>query len=108
MLKNNELSESAKLFHQQLQEDPGNTLSLYYLGIISLEQGKQTTHWNFWKAFEKTPIAEYKNAAWFLALCALKKGNINTASEWLKITEQEGGLYYSDAAKLLKNINKNG
>lgn len=109
LLKNNELSESAKLFHQQLQEDPGNTQSLYYLGIISLQQGKTNDALEFLEGVrEDVHCKEYKNAAWFLALCALKKGNINTASEWLKITEQEGGLYYADATKLLKNINKNG
>ena len=90
-------------FQTYLLEDDQNTQVWFYLGICLLETDQNDSAEMLFKQISTMNSAYKTEAVWYLALTALKVGDIETCTDQLNQIP-EGSSHYEEAQKTLKKL----
>jgi len=96
------------MFEQILANNPENIALRFYNGISYIETEKYDKAIDaFSFIVDNNDNLYIEHAEWYLALCYLKKDDIDMArKQLLRIAKEEDGFYKADAEKILQKLEK--
>jgi tetratricopeptide (TPR) repeat protein len=100
-----DFEKAAILFNKVLESNPKDMQSVMLIGISNFEDKKYpAAKQSFIKIINNNDNLFIETAKWYLALCYIKTNEKDKAILQLQIINNEGGIYRSDAIKIIKKL----
>jgi tetratricopeptide (TPR) repeat protein len=100
-----DFEQAAIFFNKVLASNPGDMQSELLSGIANFEDKKYPeAKQSFIKVIDDNDNLFIESAKWYLALCYIKTNEKDKAIQQLKIINNEGGIYRSDAIKIIRKL----
>ncbi len=106
--QNKDFEVASDMFEEILMANPDNIALRFYNGISYIETEKyDEAIESFNMILEDKENLYIEHAEWYLALCYLKKDQVEKARiQLLRIANEEDGFYKEDAQRILKKLDK--